>query len=248
MATEAEIRKFFETIGPMARKEALSRKKWVLPSVCCAQAALETGYGVGSSLMIRANAYFGIKWTKGCGYKAYNSKTREVINGNDINITAAFRAYDSLEDSVKDYYDLITTVRYYKDMVNNPDYRTAVWGIDDNGDSNELDGLKKYATDPMYQRLIIQIIEKWNLTKYDEGLSDYIPEQKSDTYAVKRGAKVQLDNTPVYVSSTSKTSSGNRTGTYYYWDDNVINGRIRITNRPERVGVRGQVSCWINVS
>ena len=26
------------------------------------------------------------------------------------------------------------------------------------------------------------------------------------------------------------------------------NGRIRITNKPERVGVAGQVTCWINIA
>lgn len=167
MATFAQVRNFIETLGPLARREAAGRKQWVLPSICIAQAAIETGWGT-SALMLKANAFFGIKWTKGCGFNAYNSRTQEVYDGNAVTITAAFRAYETLEESVKDYYNIITNVSYYKDMVNNPDYKTAVWGIDNNGDNNEKDGIRMYATDPDYQKKIITIIEKYKLTVWDD--------------------------------------------------------------------------------
>lgn len=170
-ATEKQINDFIEKLGTLARNEALKRSKWILPSICIAQSANETGWGT-SSLMTKANAFFGIKWTRNCGFKAYSSKTKEVYNGNEVTITDVFRAYDTLEDSVKDYYDLLTSIRYYRDMVNNPDYRTSVNGIDDNGDSNITDGLYKYATDPYYQKKIINIIEKYDLTRFDKGLYD----------------------------------------------------------------------------
>lgn len=166
MASKEQIRSFINTIGTLARAEAQKRSKWVLPSICIAQAAIETGWG-SSGLMSKANAFFGIKWTKGCGYDAYSSKTNEVYNGNTCTITAAFRAYASPADSVKDYYDLLTGLSYYKDMVNNPDYKTAVWGIDNNGDDNAKDGVFMYATDPDYQGKIISIIESYNLTEWD---------------------------------------------------------------------------------
>lgn len=166
MASKEQIQKFISTIGTLAQAEARKRSKWVLPSICIAQAAIETGWGT-SRLMSKANAFFGIKWTRGCGYNAYSSKTNEVYNGNTCTITAAFRAYDSLADSVKDYYDLLTGLSYYRDMVNNPDYKTAVWGIDNNGDDNAKDGIFMYATDPDYQGKIINIIESYNLTEWD---------------------------------------------------------------------------------
>ncbi len=166
MASKEQIQKFINTIGTLARAEAKRRSKWVLPSICIAQAAIETGWGT-SKLMSKANAFFGIKWTRGCGYDAYSSKTNEVYNGSTCTITAAFRAYDSLADSVKDYYDLLTGLSYYRDMVNNPDYKTAVWGIDNNGDDNAKDGIFMYATDPDYQSKIVNIIESYNLTVWD---------------------------------------------------------------------------------
>lgn len=64
---------------------------------------------------------------------------------------------------------------------------------------------------------------------------------------VVAGAKVTLKNTPCYNSETAKTSYDVKSGTYYYWDDVVKSGRIRITNRADRVGVKGQVTCWIDV-
>ena len=167
MASKEQIEKFINTIGMLAQAEVRGRSKWVLPSICIAQAAIETGWGT-SKLMSKANAFFGIKWTRGCGYNAYSSKTNEVYNGNTCTITAAFRAYDSLADSVKDYYDLLTGLSYYRDMVNNPDYRTAVWGIDNNGDDNAKDGVFMYATDPDYQNKIVNIIESYHLTEWDD--------------------------------------------------------------------------------
>lgn len=166
MASKEQIQNFINTIGTLAQAEAEKRSKWVLPSICIAQAAIETGWGT-SKLMSKANAFFGIKWTRGCGYDAYSSKTNEVYNGNTCTVTAAFRAYDSLADSVKDYYDLLTGLSYYRDMVNNSDYKTAVWGIDNNGDDNAKDGIFMYATDPGYQSKIINIIESYNLTEWD---------------------------------------------------------------------------------
>ena len=61
------------------------------------------------------------------------------------------------------------------------------------------------------------------------------------------GKKVALNNTPCYSSETAKEAYGTKTGSFYLWDNVVRNGRIRITNKPERVGVAGQVTCWINI-
>ena len=61
------------------------------------------------------------------------------------------------------------------------------------------------------------------------------------------GKKVALNNTPCYSSESTKTAYGVKTGTFYLWDNVVRNGRIRITNAVSRVGVAGQVTCWINI-
>ncbi len=70
----------------------------------------------------------------------------------------------------------------------------------------------------------------------------------SGTVKVAAGEKVVLSNTKLYASSTTSSSSGTRSGTYYLWDYSVKNGRVRITNSKSRVGKSGQVTGWVSVS
>lgn len=61
-----------------------------------------------------------------------------------------------------------------------------------------------------------------------------------------KGSAVTLKNCPLFASSTAGKSAGKVTGTYYLWDGKILNGRYRITNAKNRVGVAGQVTGWIN--
>ena len=87
-------------------------------ATCIAQACCESAYGQ-STIMSKANAYFGIKASKAWvnsgkyGGRIYNSKTKECYNGRTYTtISACFRAYASLTDSVRDYFDLLSGGRY----------------------------------------------------------------------------------------------------------------------------------------
>jgi hypothetical protein len=68
------------------------------------------------------------------------------------------------------------------------------------------------------------------------------------TNNIVAGKKITLNNVKAYTSETAKTHYGTKTGTFYLWDAVVKSGRIRITNAESRVGVQGQVTCWINVA
>ena len=64
-----------------------------------------------------------------------------------------------------------------------------------------------------------------------------------------KGQKITLKNKALYASSTAKTSSTKKSGTYYIYDGIKINGRYRITVRkafcgkkPERLFVTGWVA------
>ena len=70
----------------------------------------------------------------------------------------------------------------------------------------------------------------------------------SGAVSIKAGAKVTLNKTKLYASSTSGSAAGTKTGTYYLWDGSVKSGRIRITNTSSNVGKSGQVTGWVNVS
>lgn len=148
---------FINKIAPLAVNEYLTRDKWVLPSVCIAQAALETGWGT-TELMNKANAFFGIKATKSWKGRVYSTKTSEYYDGvSYTQITALFRAYGNVAESVADYYDLICKSARYVDAVNNNDSTATITAIKNGG----------YATSPTYIEKITSIIKDYNLTRFD---------------------------------------------------------------------------------
>ena len=59
------------------------------------------------------------------------------------------------------------------------------------------------------------------------------------------GTKYKLTNVTFYASSSAKTGT-KKTGVYYVWSTEVVNGRCRMTNMASRVGKEGQVSGWID--
>lgn len=52
----------------------------------------------------------------------------------------------------------------------------------------------------------------------------------------------------LYASSVAPTHFSSITGTYYFWDSIVENGRIRITDSPNGVGKPSHVIGWVEVS
>ena len=141
---------FINTIGTLARNEYLSRNKWILPSVCIAQGALESGWN------LNAKTLFGIKG------KGFTATTSEYYNGNKVTIEASFRAYPNVSSSVVGYYDFLANTPRYAKALNNPNYKDAVDKL-----IHTLDGAP-YATDPEYISKVISIIEQYNLTAWDK--------------------------------------------------------------------------------
>lgn len=69
--------------------------------------------------------------------------------------------------------------------------------------------------------------------------------KKDAGITVSTDPSLKLNNEPLYGNSTTTSVANNITGTFYYWDDKVINGRRRITNKSSSVGVEGQVTGFI---
>lgn len=181
MATNTQINRFLTTIVPLVQEEARKRKasgkNWVLPSVCIAQAALETGWGT-SSLMTKAKAYFGIKAGITWKGKRYNAKTKECYDKvNLVTITDSFRAYNSLKESIADYYKLICDGSRYKKACNLKDARKAITAIKNGG----------YATAPDYIENVMSVIDFRNLTQYDK----VVTEDSKLRYKTKRRLRVR---------------------------------------------------------
>ena len=142
--------KFIETIGILARNEYMSREKWILPSICIAQAALESGWN------LEAKTLFGIKG------EGFTASTSEFYNGNYVQIKASFKEFPNVASAVVGYYDFLANTERYAGAINNKSYKDAVDKL-----IHTADGYP-YATDPNYIQKVISIIEQYELTKHDE--------------------------------------------------------------------------------
>lgn len=137
----------------------------ILPSLTIAQAILESDCG-RSPLAVRSNNLFGIKASKDWTGKSVVHNTAEYANGTDeYRINASFRAYDSWEESIDDHSRFFHTPAWrevnYAKVIGETDYKKACKAIQDAG----------YATSNKYTKQLIDIIERYNLTEFDKGIS-----------------------------------------------------------------------------
>lgn len=147
------------------------KKTGILASVSMAQFILESGYGK-SELAQNANNVFGMKcslsgntWSGSTwdGQSRYTKQTKEQnADGSYETITADFRKYPCVEDSIADHSAYLLGAKNgsklrYDGLKGCTDYKKAVQIIKDGG----------YATSLTYVENLCSIIERWNLTQYD---------------------------------------------------------------------------------
>ena len=184
-ATEAQKNNFLKTIIPLAQRQASKHSGKIYASVCIAQAIHESGWGT-SKKMMKANAVFGIKVGKssykfGNAWKgaSYNTITSEYYDGKtESRINDNFRAYDSLEDSVEDYYDMLCTSSRYKPALNQPTPQRCIEAIIRAG----------YATGPTYVNAINKLLDEYDLVQYDNWSIGY-KETKLIPSTIKRNSR-----------------------------------------------------------
>ncbi len=148
-STEALARAYIQKYAPLAVEEM--RRAGVPASITLAQGILESDYG-RSKLARRGNNHFGIKCkTDWQGRRIYIDDDRPG---------ECFRRYSSVKASYRDHSDFLK---------NNPRYR-FLFMLDPTDYKGWAYGLKKagYATNPHYPRLLIDMIERYGLDKYDQ--------------------------------------------------------------------------------
>ncbi len=172
---------FIEKIGAMAREDM--RKTKILASLTIAQAILESNWG-RSSLSVAPNYnLFGIKGS-------YNGQscifpTSECYNGKWVQINANFRKYPSWAESIADHSNLFLTMNRYANLRGCTDYKLACRYVREDG----------YATDPAYTNKLINLIETYNLNRFDvettsqpvQQLTQPISSEANITYSIKAG-------------------------------------------------------------
>lgn len=135
----------------------------IKPSVAVGMACIECAYGTAGS--VKHHSYLGHKVGSGktatryWGGKYFTSKTKEEYTvGTHTTIKAAFRAFDSMQQCFLNFYELLNTSLYAK-VKGDADYKTQMQQIKDCG----------YMTSSTEVNSVISIIEKWNLTRFDDG-------------------------------------------------------------------------------
>jgi len=118
-------------------------------SITLSQGILESGNGL-SRLASEANNHFGIK--------CHSSWIGETILYDDDEDDECFRKYSNAEESYRDHSLFLTTRVRYSDLFNSMNYKKWARGLLKAG----------YATNPDYDKLLIDIIEKYSLDKFDD--------------------------------------------------------------------------------
>lgn len=166
LTTEAQ-KKFIDTIGNLARADMQSTG--ILASITIAQAIVESGWGT-STLAKKAHNLFGMKaalssssWKSDWDGSIYKVRTQEYINGSYITILDSFRKYKDYAASVADHSAYLCGAKLtngklrYDGVIGCKDYKKAATIIKNGG----------YATAPNYVPVLVDIIEKYNLTQFD---------------------------------------------------------------------------------
>ena len=159
--SSAQAKAFIQEIAPSAQKAYKELGK-VLPSVCIGMAIVESGAGT-SSIMRKHNAFLGHKVgsgktaTKYWGGKFFVARTKEEYTvGTHTVIKDAFRAFDSTEQCIFNFYELLNT-SLYNSVQSGVDYKTQMSQIKRCG----------YMTSSTEVNSVINRINKYDLTKYD---------------------------------------------------------------------------------
>lgn len=137
--------------------------KYKIPaSIILAQGCLESGDG-NSALARKANNHFGIKCHDGWRGKKFRQ--------DDDAKNECFRKYKNAIDSYTDHSYFLTSRPRYNSLFDLPitDYKAWAHGLKAAG----------YATNPKYAKLLIDIIEEYELYKYDT----------KEAYAISREQK-----------------------------------------------------------
>ncbi|MFD1433135.1 glucosaminidase domain-containing protein [Lacticaseibacillus yichunensis] len=132
----------------------IAQQAQLYPSVMLAQAITESGWG-SSTLAKGANNLFGIKADATWKGAVYSTKTQEVINGQTVTVTAKFRRYSTLGDSLRDYAAKIRT--------NYP----GLWRENAATAQIATQGLTRYATAVNYPQTIYSKIVTYRFNLLD---------------------------------------------------------------------------------
>ena len=195
-------------VGPLFTAD--QQKTGVLASLSLAQFILESGYGK-SELAQEANNCFGMKkslsgntWAGSVwdGKSIYTKKTKEQRSWGTETVTAQFRKYACIEDSIADHSAYLTGAKKgsalrYEGLKGCTDYRKAAQIVKAGG----------YATSTAYIDKLCSIIEQWKLTQYDAGAAPVEEEKPAAVklpYLIRVGKRIDIKRSASASSATAR--------------------------------------------
>ena len=190
-----------------------------LPSVLIAQSCLENGYGIPSYwdnpqivALMKHNNMVGIKtellnksWVS-VGLSVWpgmsiSKQTPEQYGNRIVTITDSFRVYDNIEQSFADFLCFLTWASNYG-AGGTPKYGSEVLSIKNPTELIKAVSKRGYATGQTYPTSVMRIVNKHNLTQYDN-LDNVEPTE----YYPKKVNKMAYTRSPL--ASYTKLSPNN---------------------------------------
>lgn len=171
----------------------------------------------------------------------------------ELNSTSAVAVYLECE-----FHDTVTGAKF---IINNVksigeaiakgvcDYYNVAYKADGGDVTKEMYRVRKSADDAKTQiGAFTNLNNAKAMADKNSGYSVFNSKGKL-VYSPSKGVtKLDLKDVPLYVSATSKDEAKKISGKYFLWSDEVISGRVKITNKEENIGVSGQVTGWIDKS
>ena len=150
--------RFINQIADDARQ--IGKNYDLYPSIIIAQAALESNWGTSDLSLAPHHNLFGVKGK-------YNGRgvlkpTTEFVGSQSTQVQDIFRSYTSTKQSLQDYAKTLQQPLYrevHRSVVKS--YREATHAL-----------VGRYATDPDYDKKLNQIIDSYQLTRYDKPKKD----------------------------------------------------------------------------
>lgn len=196
-----------------------------------------------------------LEWIKGKQFEypvVFDIEENVVFNLGKNTVSEIIKAFCSTVESAGYYVSVYTNKNWLDHVVSDEvkgkyDTWLAQWssapsydgpfGMWQYSSSGTVDGISGRVDMNIAYKNYPEIIKRNKLNGWSSAdvpvVSDK-QEQAEKTYVA--GKALTLNNTPIYISSTSKKVAGYKSGTFFVYDGNVINNRIRITNSASRVG------------
>lgn len=172
---------FIAQIAPIAVRLRVEGSP-IFPSVRIAQAGLETGWKIPAWNNLGGYKVGSGKLTPYWRGMIVNKGTWEVYDGKRVDVTAAFRAYDSVEDFFRDQDLLFGIDRYARVRAASTPQQQA-----------DMLYACGYATDPQYAGKIVAIINSYELRKYDKEADVMLNLSNYQWQRIETGVKSLLD-------------------------------------------------------